>query len=400
MLAAAEAARLRALDELGAGAAARRDGARARPRAGGAARPRLSARPPRDRHPRRRVLGRRPRPRRADRPRARHARARRRGRADRTTGRSSGATHADGPPLLAGDPHLPPSMPGIFYQVDLELDGRFARGASLPGVPGVSMGQNNDVASTFTNAMADVMDLFVERIDGDRYEFEGEWRPLEHRRGGDRGQGPPAARAARGQRAPTTARSSTRRSAPTRPSRWRCAGRRSTCRRSARRTSACSTPTSGPELVEVLSAHTRPGLEPGLGRPPRQHRLQDRRPDPDPPRRLPRPAEARLDRRVRVGGLVPYEEMPEARDPECGYLITANNRIAGEDYPHHITSDYLDGYRARRIEQLILGRARARRRRASRRCRPTTLDPRASRPSTGWRGCGRATSGRSPRSSG
>jgi len=33
--------------------------------------------------------------------------------------------------------------------------------------------------------------------------------------------------------------------------------------------------------------------------------------------------------------------------------VTANNRIAPEDYPHHITSDYLDGYRARRIEQLI-----------------------------------------------
>ena len=33
--------------------------------------------------------------------------------------------------------------------------------------------------------------------------------------------------------------------------------------------------------------------------------------------------------------------------------MTANNRIAPDDYPHHITSDYLDGYRARRIEQLL-----------------------------------------------
>jgi len=46
--------------------------------------------------------------------------------------------------------------------------------------------------------------------------------------------------------------------------------------------------------------------------------------------------------------------MPGARDPDCGYLITANNMIAGDDYPHHITTDYLDGFRARRIEQLIL----------------------------------------------
>ena len=40
------------------------------------------------------------------------------------------------------------------------------------------MGQNNDLAWSFTNAMADVMDLFIERIDGDTYEFEGEQQPL------------------------------------------------------------------------------------------------------------------------------------------------------------------------------------------------------------------------------
>src|SRR5262249_54677540 len=41
------------------------------------------------------------------------------------------------------------------------------------------MGQGNDVCWTFTNAMADIEDLFVERVDGDRYLFEDEWRPLE-----------------------------------------------------------------------------------------------------------------------------------------------------------------------------------------------------------------------------
>ena len=50
---------------------------------------------------------------------------------------------------------------------------------------------------------------------------------------------------------------------------------------------------------------------------------------------------------------VPYEEMPEATDPDAGFLVTANNRIAGDEFPHHLTSDYLDGFRAMRIEQLI-----------------------------------------------
>jgi penicillin amidase len=53
-------------------------------------------------------------------------------------------------------------------------------------------------------------------------------------------------------------------------------------------------------------------------------------------------------------GVIPYEEMPELTDPESGYLVTANNRIVDDDYPHHVSSDWLDGFRAARIEQLIL----------------------------------------------
>jgi penicillin amidase len=53
---------------------------------------------------------------------------------------------------------------------------------------------------------------------------------------------------------------------------------------------------------------------------------------------------------------VPHQELPEIRNPDCEYLVTANNRVTPDDYPHHITSDWLDGYRARRIEELILAR--------------------------------------------
>src|SRR4051794_14263552 len=92
----------------------------------------------------------------------------------------SGAHSATGSALIAGDPHLPPSMPGIWYQIGLQRrNRRFVRGASLPGMPGVYMGQGNDVCWTFTNAMADIEDLFIERIEGERYLFEDEWRPLE-----------------------------------------------------------------------------------------------------------------------------------------------------------------------------------------------------------------------------
>ena len=93
----------------------------------------------------------------------------------------SGALSSTGGPLIAGDPHLFPSMPGIWHQVSLAEGGRRAAGASMAGLPGIHMGQNDDVVWTFTNTVADVQDLFIERIEGDRYLFEGEWLALDER---------------------------------------------------------------------------------------------------------------------------------------------------------------------------------------------------------------------------
>jgi penicillin amidase len=53
---------------------------------------------------------------------------------------------------------------------------------------------------------------------------------------------------------------------------------------------------------------------------------------------------------------IPYDELPELVDPDEGYLVTANNKVVDSSYPHHITSDWLDGYRAARIEQLLVER--------------------------------------------
>jgi penicillin G amidase len=264
----------------------------------------------------------------------------------------SGARSKTSRPLLAGDPHLPPSMPGIFYEVELELNGRFARGASLPGVPGISMGQTNDVAFSFTNAMADVMDLFVERIDGDRYEFEGESRQLDFvvEQIAVRGSEPQRHEVRLTHHGPIVNEALGSDSAEPLALRWTVLDMPSISEANIE----VLEPKSGPELVEMLSAHTAPvsnllwadrhgsiGYK-AIGRVP------IRRGDcPD----LPKPG---WTGKFEWEGLVPYEEMPVVQDPECGYVLTANNRIAPDDFPHHISSDYLDGYRARRIEALLL----------------------------------------------
>ena len=52
-------------------------------------------------------------------------------------------------------------------------------------------------------------------------------------------------------------------------------------------------------------------------------------------------------------GSVPFEEMVRARDPETGYIVTANNQIAGGDYPHYISLQFGADHRARRIKSRL-----------------------------------------------
>ncbi len=126
----------------------------------------------------------------------------------------TGARSATGGPLLAGDPHLPPSMPGITYQVGLYLEDRFCRGASLPG------------AARRVHGPEQRPRVVVHQRDGRRHgpvhradrrrhlRVRGRVAAPGADRGGDRGQG------ARGARAPGGPRD------PPRPDRQRGAPRR------------------------------------------------------------------------------------------------------------------------------------------------------------------------------
>ena len=69
--------------------------------------------------------------------------------------------------LLANDPHLAPSVPGIWYELELRAPGYHAAGVALPGVPLVLIGHNDDLAWGLTTATADTQDLFLERMTDD-----------------------------------------------------------------------------------------------------------------------------------------------------------------------------------------------------------------------------------------
>jgi penicillin G amidase len=267
----------------------------------------------------------------------------------------SGARSVTGMPLIAGDPHLPPSMPPIWEQMELRCEGRFVRGATLPGMPGVYMGQANDVCWTITNVMADVQDLFVEKVEGDRYAFEDGWRELERRTEEIvvKGREAPVELEVRStHHGPIVNEALGADDAEPLALAWQTLHEATAFGGMFELLDV----SSGPDLVERLGGHTSPASNmiwadrhgsigyKLIGRLPiRKGDVAD----------LPKPG---WTGEFEWEGTVPYAELPEVVDPESGYLVTANNRIVGDDYPHHITSEWLDGFRARRIEEMLEAR--------------------------------------------
>ncbi len=90
----------------------------------------------------------------------------------------SGTHTASGKPLLANDTHLELSVPSIWYQLHLTAPGWNVKGLTLPGAPLVVIGHNDKIAWGFTNNGADVQDLYIETFNPaapDEYRVKGAW---------------------------------------------------------------------------------------------------------------------------------------------------------------------------------------------------------------------------------
>jgi penicillin amidase len=234
------------------------------------------------------------------------------------------------------------------------------RGATLPTNPFPVYGQTAHTAWGFTNVMADTQDLFVERFDpGDRrlYEFEGSWREAEIVREEVTVKGRPQ---------PDVLEVTVTHHGPIvnealdasgeQPLALAWTGLRSPCISEAGYRSALAR--SGEELVAAAADHAVPALNmlwadasgnigyQMVGRIPlRRGGVPD----------VPKPG---WTGEFEWEGAVPHEELPQLVNPPEGFIVTANNRIVEDDYPHHITSEWMTGYRAKRIEQMLAERER------------------------------------------
>ncbi|MFC7865115.1 penicillin acylase family protein [Streptomyces murinus] len=92
-----------------------------------------------------------------------------------------------GKPLLANDPHLEASLPGVWYQMGLHCRTVSAKcqydvtGYTFAGMPGVIIGHNADIAWGMTNSGVDVSDLYLEKVTAGGYLYDGKVRPFKTR---------------------------------------------------------------------------------------------------------------------------------------------------------------------------------------------------------------------------
>ncbi|HEX4399215.1 MAG TPA: penicillin acylase family protein [Trebonia sp.] len=86
-------------------------------------------------------------------------------------GKQSGA-------LLGGDPHLPQTEPSAWYEVALSAPGYQVSGVSVPGLPGILLGHNANIAWSLTDTQNAATRYYAERVRGGSYYWDGAWRPM------------------------------------------------------------------------------------------------------------------------------------------------------------------------------------------------------------------------------
>lgn len=96
----------------------------------------------------------------------------------------AGKNTITGKPLLANDPHLEASLPSVWYQMGLHCRAVSSKcqydvsGYTFAGMPGVVIGHNQNIAWGMTNSGVDTTDLYLEKLSGDGYLYDGKTRPF------------------------------------------------------------------------------------------------------------------------------------------------------------------------------------------------------------------------------
>ncbi len=83
--------------------------------------------------------------------------------------------------MLAGDPHLPQTLPSIWYEAAVSAPGLDVSGVTVPGVPGVLIGHNQHIAWSLTDTQNQAALFYAEQTSSrhpGQYYWRGAWRPM------------------------------------------------------------------------------------------------------------------------------------------------------------------------------------------------------------------------------
>lgn len=96
----------------------------------------------------------------------------------------SGSKTTSGRPILCSDPHLGLNLPSLWYEVQITTPTHSTYGASFPGSPAVIIGFNDSLAWGVTNAGRDVLDYYELKFKDStqkEYWFNGNWQATTNR---------------------------------------------------------------------------------------------------------------------------------------------------------------------------------------------------------------------------
>ena len=263
----------------------------------------------------------------------------------------SGARTASGLPLLAGDSHRALDTPNVYYQVHITCPTFRVSGYAVPGVPGAPhFSHTAYVAWGMTHGYADYQDLFIERFrtqDGRlEYAYKDAWLPADvsHEKLLVRGAAPAELEVVATHHGPIIAgrphagtglafsHTGTNSGTPWADSVYQLL----TARSADEAEEALREWTEPVNNVVYADVHGAYGYR-YRGRIPLRPLANGWAPVPG------------WTGEYEWTGQIPFEAMPQTRNPSVGYAVTCNQRVTTAEYPYYINTYFVADYRARRI---------------------------------------------------
>ena len=266
------------------------------------------------------------------------------------------ARSTSGYPILANDPHLGIENPSTWYMARIKAPGLDVSGMTLPGIPCVISGRNQRIAWGITNMMVDTQDLFLEQVDPrdqNRYLVGETSVPFEMRHEVIRVAGMPK---------PVEIDVKETRHGPVIKDDWNGHGPLA-----LRWTALDAGDTTVQSFLDLNRAANWQDFRRALAQlvAPAQNFIYA-----DVDKHIGYLGAGKIPIRSAGDGAVPVsgqdghsewtgfisiDDLPQTFDPKEGFIVTANNRVAGDSYPFLLTKEWsVPPYRAERIRQLIL----------------------------------------------